>query len=197
MDPRVYIEPNDTGTSISLKGPVASPAAASKNNPHACIYDSDSSLVARTRLASVVTLASARMTPCEYSTPNTALMLVAIRFACFSDQKRKSSAEGWESALVLSTSRLLTSNADAGRRDGSASRQRLMMWSKHERTPTKSNDDGFDTTECGGRVNKTAGHNSVACTITIYLERITSHHNIMLAVVMIPNLTSSHNLSTG
>jgi len=93
-----------------------------------CIYDSDSSIVARTRLASVVTLASARMTPCEYSTPNTALMLVAIRFACFSDQKRKSSAEGWESVLLmLSTSRLLGSNADAGRRDGSASRHRLMM----------------------------------------------------------------------
>lgn len=133
----------------------------------ACIYDSDSSLVASTRLASVVTLASARMTPCEYSTPNTALMLVAIRFACFSDQKRKSSAEGWESVLMLSTSRLLGLNTDAGRRDGSASRHRLMMWSKHDRTPTKSKDDGFDTAECGALVNRATGHNSAAYTYHI------------------------------
>ena len=106
------------------------------------------SLVARIRLASVVRLASARMTSCEYSTPNAALMLIAIRFACFGDQNRKSSADGWESASTLSTSTLLGSTADVGRRDGSASRQRLMMRSKLERTLTKSNDDGLETAEC-------------------------------------------------
>jgi hypothetical protein len=98
-----------------------------KSKAHRGLHPSPhSSLVVRMRLASVVTLASARMTSCEYSTPNAVLMHLAIRFACFSDQKRKSSAEGCELASMLSTSRLLGSTADAGRRDGSASRQMLM-----------------------------------------------------------------------